>query len=704
MTPHSIPRPWLGPTAWSALLCAVYMALAIGYTWPLAGRLSEAIPSDLGDPVLNTWILWWNARQLPLTEAYWNAPAFYPATGALAFSETLLGLSVISSPLQWLGAGPQLAYNLTFLVSFPLCGLCTAWLVRELTGRRDAAFLSGLVFAFHPYRAAHLPHIQVLSTYTMPLVLFALHRHVREPRKRWLALFALGFAMLGLTNGYYLLYFTLCIGVWLSWCGVTAGWRRLLAMCVAWAAGFAALAPVVLRYLAIHRSYGLGRDASETIATSADLCGILCASPRLRIWGNLHLIERFENELFPGLTLVALILAGCIVAGLRFRSVVAIPNATTAAHRAPGYCWLMAIACWSFTLGPVVHALGDELPVPGPFRLLQELPGFAGVRAPSRSAALMMLYLSVLGGFAFAALASKLGSWRIPVLALLGTGVLADAWLREMPLARQPDAWGLQMRGERVPVLELPSRDPVAQGLTMYRSMAADRPVVNGHSGYYPPHHFELWHRLRQHDPEMLDALASFGPIDIVVAKARDQDGAVTRYVATRNLESIESSATHARYRLPASASADPRLRDGPRCSFTATSEHAADLAKLSDGDPTTRWTPGPQDGKAQQLVLDLGQERRLRSVLMVLGPYRSDHPRHLRIEVSRDGRNWEQAFHGPTGGECFAARIREPRRVPLCFALGGRTARWIRLRNTGRNAGGIYWSIGELEVVASDP
>ena len=99
----------------------IYCLVTIAITFPLITALATALPNDPGDPALNTWILWWNAHAVPYTARWWNAPAFYPGAGALAFSENLLGLSLISTPLQWLGAGPQLAYNVVLLLTFPLC-------------------------------------------------------------------------------------------------------------------------------------------------------------------------------------------------------------------------------------------------------------------------------------------------------------------------------------------------------------------------------------------------------------------------------------------------------------------------------------------------------------------------------------------------------------------------------------------------------
>ncbi len=41
----------------------------------------------------------------------------------LAFSEHLLGLSVIATPLYWLTGNTLLSYNVTLLLTYPLCGL-----------------------------------------------------------------------------------------------------------------------------------------------------------------------------------------------------------------------------------------------------------------------------------------------------------------------------------------------------------------------------------------------------------------------------------------------------------------------------------------------------------------------------------------------------------------------------------------------------
>src|SRR5206468_9715048 len=119
----------------------------------------------LADPLVNTWILWWDTQRWPLTSAWWNAPMLFPTANVMALSELLLGLLPITGPIQWWTGNALLAHNVALLASFPLCGLAAHALALELTNRHDAAFLAGLAFGFSPYRANELGHVQTLSYY-----------------------------------------------------------------------------------------------------------------------------------------------------------------------------------------------------------------------------------------------------------------------------------------------------------------------------------------------------------------------------------------------------------------------------------------------------------------------------------------------------------------------------------------------------------
>ncbi len=112
------------------------------------------LPRDLGDPLLNCWILAWDISRLPhALSGVWNAPNFFPYHDTLAYSEHLLGVAVLVAPVQWIGRNPVLTYNVAFIFSFVLAGSGMYLLAYGLTGNRVAAAVAGAAFAFCPYRA-----------------------------------------------------------------------------------------------------------------------------------------------------------------------------------------------------------------------------------------------------------------------------------------------------------------------------------------------------------------------------------------------------------------------------------------------------------------------------------------------------------------------------------------------------------------------
>ena len=200
--------PWQGRPL---LAFGVFLAIAVALTWPMAVSPGGTVMPDAGDPLLNTWILWWNATTLPLTTTWWNAPVFFPAEGAITFSEHLLGLWPIASPVVWITGSPLAAYNVTLLLTFALSATAAFLLGYELTGRWDAALVCGAAFGFAPYRIAQLPHVQVLASFWMPVALLGLHRYLRDGRTMSLVLFASAWLMQALSNMYFMLFFPVLV-------------------------------------------------------------------------------------------------------------------------------------------------------------------------------------------------------------------------------------------------------------------------------------------------------------------------------------------------------------------------------------------------------------------------------------------------------------------------------------------------------------
>lgn len=349
------------------LVVLLYLGIALALGAPLLARLATGLPHDAIDPLLNTWILWWDASRWPFTSSWWDAPAFFPSESPFAFSEHLVALSVLTTPLLWLTSSPVAAYNLAWLLSFVLSALAAYGLALHLAGRRDAAFLAGLAYGFAPYRAAQAAHLQVLSAYGMPVALLALHRYVHSRQVRWLGLFGAAYLWQALANSYYLFFFPVLVGLWVLWFAARrGGGRTVAAISLAQVLAALVLLPVLLRYRAVHEHYGFARDPDEVLRFSADLASWLQASDLLVLWRWLGIVIRPEGELFPGATLPTVLLVGVLAAwrrvppasdstwvrrGRRAAAVVAAAGAGAALLRWFDGRWPLAIGSYRFDWG-----------------------------------------------------------------------------------------------------------------------------------------------------------------------------------------------------------------------------------------------------------------------------------------------------------------------------------------------------------------
>ena len=290
-----------------------YAGITIVMGRNVLASLGSRIASDIGDPLFATALLKWNATHMPWTHDWYQFPIFHPMPDMLALSEHLLGVSVIATPLQWLTGSPLVAYNLTMLLSFPLCGLAMYVLAWRLTRNRAAAFLAGLAYAFAPYRASQLPHIQVLVAWGMPLALLGLHGYLETRQRRWLALFGVSWLLQSAANGYYLVFFTGVVVLWVAWfMAARHRWRDVGNVAVTLAIAAIPLVPILYQYVTVQRAFGLSRGIGEMAVFSADIAAVLCAAPDLTFWGWVQIACGPEGQLFTGVAFTILCIAGAI--------------------------------------------------------------------------------------------------------------------------------------------------------------------------------------------------------------------------------------------------------------------------------------------------------------------------------------------------------------------------------------------------------
>jgi hypothetical protein len=336
------------------------------------------VPHDLGDPLLSTTLLWWNAHTTPLSARWWDGFFFWPSGGAMAFSDHRLGESLIASPLQWAGTSAVAAYNVTLLATFPLCATSAHWLAFTLTGRHRTAAIAGLAFGFSPYRFAHIEHLELLAAFGMPAALAALHQFLETGGKKWLAVFAVALLLQTLCCSYYSLFFFVLLALWLAWFIRRESVSRLPGLAIAIGAVLAVVAPLALRYRDIHHDYGFTRGLDDIVGLSGDATSIVTASPLMALWGWTAALNAPERQLMPGMTIILLALCGALVSirstsdvGGTFPSACNFKTATASMICVAAAAVFAAIAGAAFMWGPWEwHVMGSTVSIGAPFKPL----------------------------------------------------------------------------------------------------------------------------------------------------------------------------------------------------------------------------------------------------------------------------------------------------------------------------------------------
>lgn len=455
--------------AFAALVYLLVTALLFRHLLP---GLTTQLFGDLGDPLLNTAILAWNAKHLPLTPTWWNFPSFAPLSGVTAFTEHFLAAYPLTTPIIWTTGNPVLAYNVLLIASITLNGVAAFALVRELTGSKTGAFIGGLAFAFAPFHAEHSTHVQMLMAFGMPFALLGLHRYLNDGRCRHLVWFAVGWLDVLLSNAYLLVFFPIFLALWAAWFVRGAPLRRWGAVAGAAAIATLPVIPLLVGYRARQTAYALTRSVEEIKALSATPWSLAGISHYAVLWKGWLPDTFYEASLFPGFAIAALALAGAV----------------TARHRVVLFYLGAAAVMWTLTLGP------DR----GPYALLLQLPGAQTIRVPARAWFVATLCLAVCAGFGAAWMAGgKWRRWLVPPLAVL---IAAEGWFTA-PIVTVPTPLPLYLPPNAL-VLDLPVYSGPGNADAQYLAVIGNYRVVNGYSGYAPPHFFVLRNALADHRPE----------------------------------------------------------------------------------------------------------------------------------------------------------------------------------------------------------
>jgi hypothetical protein len=510
----------------AALFCA-YLLLAIAATWPLAARLDTAV-SDLGDPLLNAWIIDWDCYALTHAPLHiFDAPIFYPSKYPLAYSENLIGIAIVVLPFHLAGLPPLAVYNIAILLGFAISAYAGYLLARVATGKTAASAIAGLLYGFVPYKLGHLAHVQIIWSVGPALLLAALLLYRRRSSTGRAALVAIAFAASAIINIYLFLFgaVTLALTLVLIAIAERRGRRFWLTLFIALAIASIVVLPVLMPYAIVAKEYDMRRGDGETLGASATPADWLVASTNSATYGKVlaDAWHHNERELFPGVLLVVLTIVGFarrapipntykitwrrarwLDALIVLLAAVTIVSLFVHSSTLPMMLLVIAIAArlplrdliarsrfpielWIAALWIVIGVIGS-LGLHAFFHsfLFHDIPGFRATRAPARWALIAYSGLAAVAAFALARVRRR----TLAVLALLA---IVDIWprIRWEHALSDPTPFDHWLEATHAgPLIELPLRSELEYHYML--GAPHEVPLFNGISGFEPPLHRRL--------------------------------------------------------------------------------------------------------------------------------------------------------------------------------------------------------------------
>jgi hypothetical protein len=475
---------------------------------PLGAHL-VLIPGDLGDARFNNYILEHFFRWVTgLAGDFWNAPFFFPFQQTITFSDNLLGSAPFYALFRWAALDQESAFQGWYILGYILNFIAASYVLWRLELKPLAIGAGAFFFAFGLPLLAQENHAQLLYRFCIPLTCFSLWRFYQSPRLK--TLICLGVWLV------WQFYLTIYMGIFLSFllavlivllplfvpahtflqriavwprC-IIESWskarltERIFTITAMGVLGFG-FAYLILPYYHASRIYGFSRSWLEVLAMLPRIQSYLLAD-NSQLWSSTASLLadfplRWEHQLFPGLAIVALVLAGI---AMRFNT------------KNRWLAWLhLAAALTLITLTLEVH--GYSL-----YRLIWPLPGMGSVRAVTRIMLVVMWPISlfiawVIDGFMqrFSQQRRWMQSAAYLVVCLLAVESVfyahstynkADAQSRLSNLAHQIPA--IVPTNPVLFVAENQQEPFWAKEIdAMLLSQDLGWPTMNGYSGNYPP-------------------------------------------------------------------------------------------------------------------------------------------------------------------------------------------------------------------------
>lgn len=394
---------------------------------------------------------------------------------------------------------------------------------------------------------------------------------------------------------------------------------------------------------------------------------------------------------------------------------------------------------WALLLsfGSSFNFLGNSTSVFSlPFKWFYDhVPGFKGIRVPSRYAIFVIFSTAVLAGYGIKYIFDKIKKRKIMIWATLALLLFLNLEyisiphrIRFIPIKNDipPTYRWLRERAEEATLLELPFQNPIGRDtIYMYFSIFHKKKIVNGYSGFFPPAIYYI--------RKMFRAFPSWVSIDILKALK-------VKYVVLHKKMWKEEQAEKIGQNIQNNFKSELRLKKEFKYSFessnyfadkfgedviyevdyknggeeprrpiyyqevscenceikSARSEHL--LHFLIDNNLDTKWTTGRQKTTGDFLLVKFKKPVRVAKVSLFQGKFNFDYALRIRVKASLDGKEWRTFHRLYSPGEFARNLIHNPLDLVQNIHMNGKKIKFLKIIQIG-NDKTFWWSVAELKI-----
>lgn len=476
----------------TAKILSLFLVLIAGNIfslYPFSLNLRDTSPDNPDDVLLNSFIMQWEYERIINLdlENYFDTPYFYPYKNTLAYTEHHSISQIFFFPLFTIFKDAVFVHNLMVLILLILAGFTMYLFVNRITGSYIASVIAAVAFSFVPYRYTHLVHMNLLHWWIIPLCFISAYNFAERLSLKNALFMGVSLLSLSLWSNNITAFFVVPFSIYFFYLiQKNRLWNNrnfYILFLIIVVTDLILVYPFLRHYLRLRDEMFFERFLFDIKYYSPHIRNFLGVHKSNIVWGDLlGKNGEWERYLFPQATFLFLFCLGIFTIYFsRFRKLGILFT-------------LIALLSFLLSLGPYILDLGES--TRGPYYiLLKYLPGYYGIRVPTRFAIFMYFSMAVVTALFVANIERMALHRRFLRTTLRLGGLIAVALLIfegshridiKIPL-NHPERDPVYVRLKELPYgvfFEFPAWMAYKDAAQTYASLYVAKPTVNGYSGW----------------------------------------------------------------------------------------------------------------------------------------------------------------------------------------------------------------------------